>query len=291
MLCPDQPTQTVRKQMSSDINDLFKDCLCRLKLSPKNVELPVFEPSKLLQLATDKFEWFGKLLVSHMKQQPPSVSKPWNLVLYHDEIACGNVLKKDNQRKATAFYLSFLEFKSFLRDEDAWLCFAVVPKPLLLQIDGGLSVVVKELIRFLFQREAGLSRSGALIAPKNEEAMILVARMSHLIADESALKATLCAKGSSGIKPCLQCKNIVCKGSLASHDRTGYLKNISCHDPADFDLASDADMWELADALGRFVGSKAELDKLEKASGLNAVEVGILRELSANSTLRACTCV
>lgn len=233
-------------------------------------------PHKLLETAARDNKWFGDLLSSSLKKYTPTVCSPWRLVIYHDEVACGNVLKADNQRKATAFYFSFLEFELSLRDEDSWLCLAVVPKKLLQQCEGGISSVFKEIVRLFFHGSSNFS-SGILVHFDAAQPTLLVARLASFIADESALKSTLCAKGSAGSKPCLQCKNIMAKGTLPSFDRTQYLKDITCADPKDFDLASDTDIWELADNLSIFLGTKKALGELEKASGLNCVETGVLR--------------
>ena len=140
---------------------------------------------------------------------------------------------------------------------------------------GGISSILKELVRLFFHGGSSFS-SGVLVHIQPNPPTLLVARMVSLIADESALRASLCAKGSSGTKPCLQCKNIMAKGPLAQLDHTNYLQSISCADPADFDLASDSDIWELADNLKSFVGTKVALHTLEKASGLNRTTTGIL---------------
>lgn len=247
-----------------------------MKLKVGNSIVPVLHPHKLLEIAGRENKWFGKLLSSSLEKHLPTASNPWRLVVYHDEVACGNVLKANNQRKAVACYFSFLEFESALRDEDAWLCPAIVPKKLLDQCEGGISSVFKEIIRLFFHGDSSFS-SGVLVRLDAMQPTLLVARLASFIADESALRATLCAKGSSGTKPCLQCKNIMAKGTLAEYDNTHYLKNIACTDPAEFDLATDTDIWELADNLSSFVGTKVALCELEKASGLNAVETGILR--------------
>ena len=248
---------------------------CVVNLQVGNSIVPVLHPHKLLEISARDSEWFGKLLSSSLEKHQPSCS-PWRLVVYHDEVACGNVLKADNQRKATAFYFSFLEFEMSLRDEDSWLCLAVVPKKLMDTCEGGISSVFKEIVRLLVHGDSSFS-SGVIVHFDAMQPTLLVARLVSFIADEAALKASMCAKGSAGCKPCLQCKNIMAKGTLAQSDHTHYLKNISCADPADFDLASDTDIWELADNLSSFVGTKKALCELERASGLNSVESGILR--------------
>ena len=167
-----------------------------------------------------------------------------------------------------------------LRDEDSWLCPAVIPHSLVQLCKGGMSCILKELLRLFFMGPQGfvngVAATGRTIMP-----VLMVARLSNLIADEAALKASLCAKGASGVKPCLQCKNIVMKGPLIQHDASNYVRNICCSSVKDFDIASDTDIWALADFLAGTVASKSEMREIEKSCGLNAIEEGILRFLLA----------
>lgn len=277
--------RTKREKLSQGIHAYFNDCVINLSLpsddDSENLIFPILDPCKLIAKVADKLEWFGALLRRSLQRTPPRADRPWSLIMYHDEVTCGNVLKSNNQRKATAFYFSFKEFELSLRDEDAWLCPAVITRTLLQRVKGGISCVLKEMLRHLFQGNQNLF-AGIPVLLADQTPTSLVARMSNLLGDEAALKASLCAKGASGIKPCLQCKNIVVKGTLAQHDATGYLKTISCPSVQEFDLSSDADIWCLADNLSNHSGSKKNLAQLEKASGLNAVEDGILRILIAN---------
>ncbi|CAE7620094.1 unnamed protein product, partial [Symbiodinium microadriaticum] len=63
---------------------------------------------------------FHDLLQRKHRAKPSSVSKPWQLILYSDEVIPGNVLGPA-QRKLWAIYASFKEFDQFLHHEDLWL--------------------------------------------------------------------------------------------------------------------------------------------------------------------------
>ena len=89
-----------------------------------------------------------------------------------------------------------------------------------------------------------------------------------LIADMDGLRSSLCLKGSAGIKPCLQCLNVVKKDS--GLDPAEY-PSISEASMNKFQLATNRDIWDLADALRRLVedgATKSTVSKFEKASGL-----------------------
>ena len=64
------------------------------------------------------------------------------------------------------------------------------------------------------------------------------------ISDLAALQSTLAIKGSSGLKPCLWCQNILKKDSGLSDDR---FRDISEHDVSRFEMASDATIWACCD--------------------------------------------
>ena len=52
---------------------------------------------------------------------PNSSQRPWRLALYVDGVVPGDVLRLDNKRKATCFYLGILEMRQYLGFEEAWV--------------------------------------------------------------------------------------------------------------------------------------------------------------------------
>ncbi len=103
---------------------------------------------------------FRDISMQSCAKHPSSFQRPWNLVLYLDEITPGNVLRPDNKRKITAFYASLLEFDDFLRYEAAWMTLGTLRTGVVKNIKGGMSNVVRQLLRAMFLGATSLSHGG-----------------------------------------------------------------------------------------------------------------------------------
>ena len=265
-----------RKQYQKAMNGFFRDAMVEIRLPLKSEPFFfswwVMKPAKLMQLFIQHNEYYRNLVTEAGSHKPSNPMNPWRLIVYNDEVTAGNIMKADNKRKATAFYFAFHEFGLSLRDEDAWLCNAVIPYDKVKLVEGGLSCVLKHFLKEMFEGADSFSNGVAFEA---EVPLMIFAKLSNLLADEAALKASFQTKGHSGLRPCLLCKNVVMKGELRLHDATGYLVSIDVHCLSLCDKASDADIWASADMLAR--SPKGELDKLEKATGLKHHETGFLR--------------
>ena len=63
---------------------------------------------------------FTRLLDQRYSKHVPSPERPWNLILYSDEVAPGNQMSLDNRRNIWIVYFSFKELGALpLRMEDA----------------------------------------------------------------------------------------------------------------------------------------------------------------------------
>ena len=271
-----------RKQYAKAINECFKDALMEIRL-PMSAE-PFFwswwilNPAKLMQLFVRHNSYYKDLTSQAASENAPNPSNnAWRLIIYSDEICCGNVLKADNKRKATAFYFASHEHGLSLRSENARLCPAVIPHDKIKLVDGGLSCVLKHLLKDAFFAEGESLLNGVHLAA--EVPTMAFATLSNILGDEASLKGMFASKGASGTKPCLLCKNVVAKGSLQQHDSSGYLVSISACSLELCDQASDEEIWAIADNLAHAAGvcTKTELRKLEKATGLNRSENELLR--------------
>lgn len=231
----------------------------------------------LLPLFVSKHAEFKELFHAQLLERPSTFERPWRLIVYNDEVVPGNVIKPDNLRKFVIFYCSFLEFDQALRSELAWLPIAVLRSQRLKDVDGRLATVCKVLMQQCFLGSEGLDTEGCTIP--FAKPLLFFAKFHNLLCDESAIAASLGCKGHAGLRPCILCKNCVMKGSeLDVADGTGYLVSICVSDIEQFDPATDADLWHLADMLldAKDRVSKKEFDRLEKATGLNCVKHGLL---------------
>ena len=82
------------------------------------------------------------------------------IILYSDGISPQDGLSKHDKRKVVAIYWSILAFDDALYEETVWFCITVIRVSELLQIGGGLSRVIRDLLRLAFFSATGNLQSG-----------------------------------------------------------------------------------------------------------------------------------
>jgi hypothetical protein len=234
---------------------------------------PVALPQDLLPYCYSECGGFRSIVTEALAKHPCTLRSPWRLILYCDEITPGNPLRPDNKRKMTAFYISWVELGPFLRSEEAWLTVGVLRPSLVKQVVGGFSGAVRCLMRALLLGADSLRTAGAMLGES-----LFFCKYHRMIMDEAAGKAVWSVKGASGLKPCIDCKNVVALGSvenpgLASFDADGYVVDITCPDDSQFDAMGDGDLATAYDQLAALKASagitKANFDKAERAYGIS----------------------
>ena len=105
---------------------------------------------------------------------------------------------------------------------------------------------------------------------------------SAFLSDQDAQRDTYGIKGSSGLAPCLYCRNVLKKDSDL---RVPGTVRIYEWDETKFLRSSDAEFWQLADSLRDMLGSQRDLEIRAKASGLNVLQGGLLQDVAARQRL------
>ena len=192
-------------------------------------------------------------------------------VLYHDEVVAGNVLAVVKVKKVTAVYLSFQEFWPVFHTEGAWLPIMCVQHIQCDAIHGGLSAVMRALIRHI---HIDTYHRGFPLCINGNQHEFRLAKQSHFIADHDAQRGTWSTKGSSGLKPCQFCANICSKNAIPATD--GFY-TIASWEWDRFVPIPDAD-WRAAYNHLSSLTTKAERDMWEKAYGVNFCSFGLLAD-------------
>ena len=128
------------------------------------------------------------------------------------------------------------------------------------QIVGGISSVIRMLLRTWCGR-------GIMLHEIGEGEIISITRVIQ-IAELDAHRSVSGLKRTSGIRPCIKCRNLMCKDH-PSVGQSDWLVDITCKDPSRFDLATDKDIFDTLDMLQSKVDGGENVDKLEKAHGFN----------------------
>eukprot|EP00438_Fugacium_kawagutii_P013011 Skav219671 [mRNA] locus=scaffold3149:23309:26664:+ [translate_table: standard] len=199
-------------------------------------------------------------------------------VLYHDDITCGNILAVIKVKKITCVYLSFLELHAHVHKEAAWLPLLCIQRVQTETIPGGLSAIIAELVKRIHR----FSIEAFTVLLHGQAKQFLFFEQSLFVADQEAQRDTWLSKGSSGLKPCQFCSNVVSKRALSSEQ------------PDFYTLASAA--WEhfvpipdaqVNAAYARLSGlrTKKERDQWEKAHGLTWDPRTLLADSEASARL------
>ena len=89
-------------------------------LSGAEISVEFQNPFAMLHHSCSTSRALTSLMKRCVEKQPPSLARPWNIVLYADEVTPGNQLAYKNSRKFWAVYWSVLEWgPRALADEDA----------------------------------------------------------------------------------------------------------------------------------------------------------------------------
>ena len=198
-------------------------------------------------------------------------------IYYHDEITCGNILAVIKKKKITAYYLSFREMRGHLYKELAWLPICVIQHLQCDRIKGGLSAVTRAILRAC---HTDVTQRDMAIKIGTEHYMFRMALRGHFVSDQDAQRGTWCTKGSSGLKPCQFCSNVVKKNCLDGSDRFHSIASASF---ASFSSVPDED-WRTAHAHLETLSPK-ERHAWEKAYGLNYEPYGLLNDAAAFAAL------
>jgi hypothetical protein len=197
----------------------FRSMSCTLQvplMSGETFDWEICQIGKVLRHMCAECGPFRELMDKATAIAGKSPDSPLHLVMYLDGVTPGNVLRPDNKRKIWAFYATFLELgREHLCHEECWIPLAVLRTSAEHEFVGRLSSACRAMMGDVMQ-----SGSNGVFLPLAEPSIVFFC-FSNLLADEEGLKLFWNAKGASGNKPCMLCRNLLAKGSdLAVVHRT-----------------------------------------------------------------------
>ncbi len=202
------------------------------------------------------------------------------MLLYHDDVQCGNILAPSNAEKSTMVYLNFLEMsKQDLLSPFSWLPVGVLTNKECQKAAAGLSGYMRVL---LHQMTLPLCKDGFLIRCCSVSVKL---RFGCFVSDYDAQRATFLSRGSAGLKPCLHCSNILKKNSGV---QDAFFRDISesslsnCVRVVDDELFAELDrLRELAEN-----GTKKQLEDLSLRLGFNYHPEGLVFDMALRQVLK-----
>lgn len=167
------------------------------------MELKVLNPVAWLCHLVQHASGFANALEECMDRCAPTSQRPYEFILYADEVTPGNPLKADNRRKYWCFYVGLKTLGvETLCSETAWFTLACMRSHLVAKIAGGVSALSKQLVETFYNHPHDLRHGVLLRLPQGRR--LFFGAVTTIVADEAALKAMLSIKGASGTVFCVQ---------------------------------------------------------------------------------------
>lgn len=232
----------------------YDHCLEKMVLSNSitDAEPVVFHRCKIketLQAAIDANSDFATTLLEAIDKRPRWV---FPIVCYHDECTAGNVVQVATSQKVSFFYFALPDI-GYIHHEEMWHPLAMIQRISIKDVQGGFSAVWRAMVQSLLAErlQDGVPLTFSLLADDgqlHETNRLLLCSIGTWIGDLDAIKVTWDCTGSSGLRPCYRCKNVLKRGSgLPEHD--SYFIEVDCADPKKFDIQSNASIFEIYDDL------------------------------------------
>ena len=167
----------------------------------------VAHPLALIWKVVKECEPFAEFMTQCLERHPCSFERPWNLVLYADEVVPGDQIGGKRKRKFQAVYYSFMEFTPIaLSHEDMWFTLTTTRSTEVSKLAGGMANVFGTIMKELFV-EYDIANCGFDIK-LGEATQRLFARCKCFLMDGAAHKSTWHCKSGASSEFCLLCKNL-----------------------------------------------------------------------------------
>ena len=202
------PEYTSRTQMWKARNQVastptrFGPLVHELEL-PSGHEVFVQNPMAMLDTCCREAPLFNQFLRNAHARTPSSMTNPWRIVMYFDEVG-HNPIGRDN-RQLECVYWSFLELGMVaLHTEAVWFEVAITRTEIVADLPAKMSQFIRIILNRCFFNDTHSFATGILL----HGALMLFATFACVVADEKALKEVLMHKGASGFKFCPCCWKI-----------------------------------------------------------------------------------
>jgi hypothetical protein len=174
----------------------------------KTFKLSYADPFKLLQLLLDSAPVLTELYRTAFALHPPSVRRPWDLLVAWDEFTPGNKLQVDPRRKVMVLSIAFKQLgQAAISSGLGWITPLVIRTTILKDLVGGWPAVLNRFLdRLLLGPEGLCSNSFPLVL--NDLPFPLFARPARLLSDGEGLRMGFDWRGHAGLKPCFKHCNV-----------------------------------------------------------------------------------
>ncbi len=210
-----------------------------------DITLPVQAPLAMLSHFASADGFFSHYLREAYTRCPPTRDRPWRLIMYCDEITCGNPLRADTHKKVQGVYWSIMDLgPEALSDESCWFEVAALKSKTVAELPGGMSLIISGCVG-MFVDGPDIREGIVLNVPGLGNVMIFckLGRCGNILADVKALVEICLANGPNGSKCCFGCSRVVSlKYANANElsDMDAVLTKVTCLDVSRWGKHTDA---------------------------------------------------
>ena len=177
------------------------------------VKYPVQNPQAMLQLAMSESERYSHYVRDAIARHGTPDSKPWGLVIYIDEITCGNPLavRSNAKRKVQGVYWALYDLGEVaLADDACWFELVAFRTAETDDFVGNISHLLDVCLSVFFDPEGHDLRYGCVFDLLGHgQQIVLTLYLEMLIADIKALCEAIGSMGVSALLPCFLCRRVL----------------------------------------------------------------------------------
>ena len=268
-----------RSGVARRYSEFLKHCTAKLSFLLDDGQVFVLEymdPNQLLLATLAANDQLRDAFHNALRSRP---AMPWDVLWGADEVFSGNALHKSGRKTwIISFSFSQLGRKNLVRSAFWWTA-AVFRTEVCKHLPGGISRVMKILLRSQLLHEANGLATVGLPIQTNAGIVLLRARFDQLIADGDGWKQIIEAKGASGLRCCPKCTNVWAMDSGMTDGKSQV--DIACSDASAFVLHTAESLKQViaqlfkAQSEKHIRGGKTRLGKLEKVAGFAPTRHGI----------------
>ena len=173
--------------------------------------VPFQNPLAMLYVATQTSEAYTQYVRDAIEiHGKPSAQSPWGIVVYFDEVTCGNPFAQGNKRKVQGVYWSVYELgMQALSDELCWFEVVAIQQERVHTLKGGMTYVVEQVLLSFFNDEGFDLRTGLAFDILGYGPLMMVMNLDFIIADIKALVEAVGSLGPTAMLPCFLCDHVV----------------------------------------------------------------------------------
>ena len=176
-------------------------------LSGSTKKFPMLNLPTFLQGVFAEGGYFYQLLVDMHHKRPSTFHRPWQGILYADELHPGNQLSSTS-RKTWCLYFSWLELSPrLLTDEKHWFTLMAIRSNEVASIEAGISQLIRQVLEKMFTHEHGSPLAGILLKHQGHTMKLFWTLGFHL-QDGASQKQTFANRQDTGSRMCQLCKNV-----------------------------------------------------------------------------------